>query len=151
MAKQDNDQPTGVRGPGGPPPIPSKPSGKPAGRAPSSRKPSKPSGPAKLSNPSSPTRSAFETKSYPLLVTLQRVPRWVMVVLPAALLFLGLIQTGGLASGHVGISAVADHRHTHRFAVDTCDPTFASRRADRLEALLEDSRFRLAGDHSPLA
>jgi hypothetical protein len=30
-------------------------------------------------------------------VTLQRVPRWVMVILPAALLFLGLIQTGGLA------------------------------------------------------
>ena len=97
MAKQDNDQPTGVRGPGGPPPIPSKPSGKPAGRAASSGKPSKPSGPAKFSNPSSPTRSAFETKSYPLLVTRQRVPRWVMVFLPAALLFLGLIQTGGLA------------------------------------------------------
>ena len=97
MAKQDNDQPTGVRGPGGPPPIPAKGSPKPAPRSGSSAKAAKPSGPARLSNPSSPARSALETRSYPLLVTLQRVPRWVMVVLPAALLFLGLIQTGGLA------------------------------------------------------
>ena len=89
MAKQGNDQPSGVRGPGGPPPIPPKGTAKPAARGASSGKPSGKS--------SSPTRSALEKKSYPLLVTLQRVPRWVMVVLPAALLFLGLIQTGGLA------------------------------------------------------
>ena len=97
MAKQDNDQPTGVRGPGGPPPIPAKGSAKPSPRGGSSTKASKPSGPARLSNPSSSARSALETRSYPLLVTLQRVPRWVMVVLPAALLFFGLVQTGGLA------------------------------------------------------
>ena len=89
MAKQGNDQPSGVRGPGGPPPIPPKGTAKPAARGASSGKPS-----GKSSNPA---RSALEKKSYPLLVTLQRVPRWVMVVLPAALLFLGLIQTGGLA------------------------------------------------------
>ncbi|NQW73121.1 MAG: hypothetical protein HQ453_10355 [Actinobacteria bacterium] len=97
MAKQGNDQPSGVRGPGGPPPIPPKGTAKPAARGGSSGGSSKPARSPKLSNPSSPARSALETKSYPLLVTLQRVPRWVMVVLPAALLFLGLIQTGGLA------------------------------------------------------
>ena len=80
MGKQGNNQSDGVRGPGGPPPIPAK-----AGAKGSPRK------------PSAGGRSALEAKSYPLLVTLQRVPRWVMVVLPAVLLFGGLIQTGSLA------------------------------------------------------
>jgi len=33
----------------------------------------------------------------PLLVTLNRLPRWIVVVLMGSLLFLGLIQTGDLA------------------------------------------------------
>jgi hypothetical protein len=33
----------------------------------------------------------------PLLVTLNRLPRWIIVVLMGSLLFLGLIQTGDLA------------------------------------------------------
>ena len=39
----------------------------------------------------------LERRSYPALVALTRVPRWLIVVLMAVCLFLGLIQTGDLA------------------------------------------------------
>lgn len=39
----------------------------------------------------------MESLSYPALRTLSRLPRWLVVVLPAVLLLLGLIQTGPLA------------------------------------------------------
>ena len=68
---------TGVRGPGGPQaPRPAS-----AARSPSS----------------SPLRRRFEKVSFPALRTLSRLPRWLVVILPAVLLLLGLIQTGSLA------------------------------------------------------
>ena len=47
-------------------------------------------------SPSSGRRS-LEQWSYPLLTRLHRMPRWLIVILPAVLLFLGLILTGPLA------------------------------------------------------
>jgi hypothetical protein len=43
------------------------------------------------------SRSKLERRSLPLLLALQRFPRWLIVILMALCLFLGLIQTGGLA------------------------------------------------------
>jgi len=40
---------------------------------------------------------ALERFSYPILLTMQRVPRWLVVILMATCLFLGLIQSGGLS------------------------------------------------------
>lgn len=70
--------PSGVRGPGGPP-------------AP------KPSGGSRSSAPKSGWRRRLEAFSFPALRTLSRLPRWLVVTLPAVLLLLGLIQTGPLA------------------------------------------------------
>lgn len=77
--------PSGVRGPGGPPPAGSS---KPAPRS------------SSLGTP--PTtqqglRRSFEQRSYPVLQTLHSLPRWIVVVAPAILLFLGLILTGPVA------------------------------------------------------
>lgn len=92
MASSKGDQPrkkggmpNGVRGPGGPPAAPV---GKPT--PPSSR----------LGSP--PTtkdgwRRTFEQRSYPVLQRLHSIPRWIVVVAPALLLFLGLVLTGGVA------------------------------------------------------
>ena len=72
--------PKGVRGPGGPPAARStQPAPFPMG--------------ATSDNPS-PARAAFERRSRPLLVRLHRLPRWLLVVLPATLLFLGLVLNG---------------------------------------------------------
>lgn len=80
MAKNDKGIPKGVRGPGGPPPA---------------------SQPARAGQPSraasSDPRKALERFSYPLLLAMQRVPRWLVVILMATCLFLGLIQSGSLA------------------------------------------------------
>lgn len=80
MANKPNDNPLprGVRGPGGPPPP----------RAGSSNRP-----PANVS----PARLALEARSRPLLRRLHALPRWLVVVTPAILLFGGLIFTGALA------------------------------------------------------
>ncbi len=83
--KKKGSQPSGVRGPGGPPPA----QPRSGSRATSSAR-------ATSGQPSA-QRSALERRSYPLLRVLQRVPKWLIVVLPAILLFFGLIQTGGLA------------------------------------------------------
>jgi hypothetical protein len=76
--------PSGVRGPGGPPP---------AGKPPAGQR-------GQLGAPSpgrSERRRAFEERSYPYLRRLNAVPRWLVVITPALLLFLGLILTGSLA------------------------------------------------------
>lgn len=70
--------PSGVRGPGGP-------------QAP------RPSSGARNSSPKSGWRRRLEAISFPALRTLSRLPRWLIVVLPAILLLLGLIQTGPLS------------------------------------------------------
>ena len=78
MAKKDKN--TGVRGPSGPPPRGSAPAPK-----------------AKSASSSGPGRQGLERKSFPILVRLHRVPRWLLVIFTALALFLGLIQTGDLA------------------------------------------------------
>lgn len=87
MARDDKGTPKGVRGPGGPPasrPTNAKPS---AGAKPSARSAANPQG----------RRGALEQISYPILLTMQRVPRWLVVILMATCLFLGLIQSGSLS------------------------------------------------------
>jgi len=49
------------------------------------------------SGPGGSGRKAVERRSLPILVALNRTPRWFVVVLMASLLFLGLIQSGDLA------------------------------------------------------
>ena len=70
----------GVRGPGGP---------QASGGVPAKRPAPNPSASA--------FRRKFEEISFPILRRLARVPRWLIVILPAILLLLGLIQTGSLA------------------------------------------------------
>jgi hypothetical protein len=70
------NQPPGVRGPSGP------------FQEPSRRKP----------DPNrSPWRQNLERRSFAVLVVLQRLPRWLVVIAMALLLFFGLIQTGSLS------------------------------------------------------
>jgi ABC-type transport system involved in cytochrome c biogenesis permease subunit len=76
MGKKD---PKGVRGPGGPPPPQSSGGGVPR------------------PVPTSPFRARLERRSFALLRTLQRVPRWLVVIALALALFFGLIQSGSLA------------------------------------------------------
>lgn len=78
MGRKDSGQPSGVRGPGGPP----------GARGP--RQPRQTD-----TNPTaSRARLRFEQASYPGLRALHGAPRWLMVVLPAAVLFGGLVTTG---------------------------------------------------------
>ena len=81
-------KPSGVRGPGGPPPPPS--TGRPAAQ---------PGRPAKAAPPPNVEQGtgfqqALARRSRPALLWMSHLPRWVVVVTPALLLFLGLIQTG---------------------------------------------------------
>lgn len=71
---------SGVRGPGGP----------------QGARPTRPAGPGTPAS-ASPLRKRFEAVSFPFLRMLSSLPRWLVVVLPALLLLLGLIQTGSLA------------------------------------------------------
>lgn len=82
MADKDRKQPKGVRGPSGPPPAPSR------GQKPAST--GRPAG-------SSSGRESLERFSYPLLVRMRQIPRWIMVILPAVLLFAGLVMPNNLA------------------------------------------------------
>src|SRR5262245_61583663 len=75
--------PRGVRGPGGPPPVPAR-GGGPA-RAP------------RGITGATGARGAFEDRSRPLLRWMHALPRWIVVIAPAILLFLGLILTGPVA------------------------------------------------------
>lgn len=84
MAKKDKN--TGVRGPSGPPPRGSGPAPKATSASRASR-----------ASSSGPGRQVLERKSFPILVRLHRVPRWLLVIFTALALFLGLIQTGDLA------------------------------------------------------
>ena len=77
--KRKDGLPEGVRGPGGP----------------------AASGPQRRPEPGRVTgtnatgaRARFEEMSYPLLRRLHSWPRWIIVIAPAVLLFLGLILTG---------------------------------------------------------
>lgn len=81
MAKDDKGTPKGVRGPGGPPPVPRASGNQPRRPAPAAQG----------------RRRTLERYSYPLLAAMQRVPRWLVVILMAVCLFLGLIQSGSLA------------------------------------------------------
>ena len=90
MARDDKGTPKGVRGPGGPPPA-----GRPAGSKPATRPAASAQGSS--SAPAQSRRGALERISYPILVTMHRVPRWLVVILMATCLFLGLIQSGGLS------------------------------------------------------
>jgi hypothetical protein len=76
--------PNGVRGPGGPPaPSPSSGAG---------QRPQPGTRPA-----SSSRRQAFEERSYPFVRQLNALPRWLVVITPAVLLFAGLVMTGPFA------------------------------------------------------
>lgn len=85
--------PDGIRGPGGPPP---RPGSRGTGRPSSGTRGSGPR-PRPDRAPTSSTRAGLERRSYPAIMALTRVPKWLVVVLMAVCLFLGLIQSGGLA------------------------------------------------------
>ena len=77
-----DDQTPGIRGPRGP--------GSTPGRTPGGA-----SQPGRASAGASPSRrDAFERVSFPLLQTLHSLPRWLVVVTPAILLFVGLVASG---------------------------------------------------------
>lgn len=83
--RKKGSMPQGVRGPGGPPPVPGA-SGSASAR---------PMIGASSAAPSS-RRKRFEELSFPMIRTLHGMPRWIIVVAPALLLFGGLILTGPL-------------------------------------------------------
>ncbi len=87
---ESGKQPKGVRGPGGPPPAPSGTRGK-ASPPPSTSR----SGNGRAR--STGARASLERASYPLLLRLRQIPRWLMVVLPGVLLFAGLVMPASLA------------------------------------------------------
>ncbi|MBK9740515.1 MAG: hypothetical protein IPO93_13620 [Actinobacteria bacterium] len=80
----------GVRGPSGPPPPPS-------ARGSQQARPGSRTSSSGASGGSSDLRKRFETISYPFIQAMSKVPRWIVVVLPAVILLLGLLQTGSLA------------------------------------------------------
>jgi len=84
--RKKGSMPSGVRGPGGPPPVGA------SGRG-SQPRPNLPSG----ASAPSPARQRFEEMSYGPLRTLHAMPRWIIVIAPAILLFGGLILTGPLS------------------------------------------------------
>jgi hypothetical protein len=94
-------QTPGIRGPGGPPPPPA-PGAKAAAQKPTTQNPAARksaanqlvSGSAMPTKPASSARRRFEEVSYPLVERLNRMPRFIIIVAPGVLLFLGLIQTG---------------------------------------------------------
>lgn len=83
MAKDNDGMPKGVRGPGGPPPRNASAGSGKSGRA--------------TAKNTSGARSDFERRSFPLLKALHGLPKWVVVVVPGILLFLGLVLTGPVA------------------------------------------------------
>lgn len=84
MSKQPND-PKGVRGPRGPQ------------HSPSNVRPSNASAPKPRASAAAAPRTSLERASLPLLTRLASIPRWLVVVLMAVLLFLGLVLTGAFA------------------------------------------------------
>ena len=101
MSKKANE-PKGVRGPRGPQHDPS--NTRPSNTRPSNVRPSNvrasnagATNSAKPRAGASDGRTSLERASLPLLSRLASIPRWLVVVLMAVLLFLGLVLTGGLA------------------------------------------------------
>ena len=88
-------QPKGVRGPGGPPPPPASAPRSKGGSAPRSGA-SAASGASGASGATG-ARASLERASYPLLLRLRQVPRWLMVVTPGVLLFAGLVMPASVA------------------------------------------------------
>lgn len=78
--------PSGVRGPGGPPPPPVRGSEQSGGRSAPPARPASGGG-----------RRSLEEASYPVLRRLHAMPRWIIVITPAILLFVGLILPASLA------------------------------------------------------
>jgi hypothetical protein len=78
--RKKGSMPSGVRGPGGPP---STGASRPQVRG--------------MSTGSTGARLRFEEMSYPMLRRLHAMPRWLIVVLPAVLLFGGLILVNDLS------------------------------------------------------
>ena len=72
--RKKGDLPPGVKGPNQPP---------------AQQPPARPS--------SGQSRQSLERASIPILTKLMAIPRWLIVALMGAFLFLGLIQTGSLA------------------------------------------------------
>ena len=91
MARKPDRKPnSGVRGPQGPNRGTPQPSGRPASNRPSAGGPTgRP--------PASSGRARFEQFSYPMIARLHALPRWLVVITPAILLFAGLILTGSWA------------------------------------------------------
>lgn len=90
MARKPDRKPNnGVRGPQGP----NRGSQPPPNRPPASRPAS---GPAGRPAPSS-GRARFEEWSYPMIARVHAMPRWIVVIAPAILLFVGLVLTGSWA------------------------------------------------------
>jgi hypothetical protein len=89
-------QTPGIRGPGGPPPPPA-PGAKAAAQKPTAQNPATRKSAANqlVSGSAMPTKPASSARRrYPLVERLNRMPRFIIIVAPGVLLFLGLIQTG---------------------------------------------------------
>lgn len=82
-----DDSTPGVRGPRGPQQGPQRGSGGRGGNY-----------GGRTGNAGSSTRTRFERVSLPMLARLHAAPRWLVVVTPAVLLFLGLILQGPVLS-----------------------------------------------------
>lgn len=82
MAKDKDGMPPGVRGPRGP-------------KRPQQSQRVQPQ--QRPSQQASSGRSSFERRSMPLLAWMHALPRWLIVVIPGILLFLGLVLTGSFA------------------------------------------------------
>jgi hypothetical protein len=96
--RKNGSMPSGVRGPGGPPPATPPAGSGSKGRSGGSGNSSSPFSPLGTPPTSTPGwRYSFEQRSYPILKRLHAMPRWIIVVAPAVFLFLGLILTGPTA------------------------------------------------------
>lgn len=83
--RKKSSMPKGVRGPGGPPPV--------GASSPGGQRPVGPAGRPAATG----ARLRFEEISYGPLRRLHAMPRWLIVVVPALLLFGGLTLTGPLS------------------------------------------------------
>jgi hypothetical protein len=126
---------SGVRGPGGPPPPPSArgaQSGRPAMGA--------------RSGAPSDLRKKFEDFSYPLLTRMSAIPRWLVVVVPAVLLLLGLIRPGPCRGSAALLLLVGAARLAHQLCRGWPSPRVrASCASSMLIALLGIVGLKFAG------
>lgn len=76
------------------------------GNSPGVRGPGGPSGPERKPAPTPNHRSTLERVSYPYLVRLNRVPRWLIVILLASLLLAGFITPSWIGAILLGLLAL---------------------------------------------